>query len=261
MSSLLGVGGGLGVVLAGPIVEQLNYHWLFWIPLVVTVAVTFATARYVPESPVAGAGQHQLARRGAAVGRTRDRPARGQPDVDVGLGLGRRRSACCAIGAAVLVAWVLVELRSAVPARRHGDDAHQGRLDDERRRLPGRRRHVLVVHPAPAVRAGAQEHRLRLRGLGAGVRPGAAAVHGRDACSSASTRAGSSSASARASACSPARRSRPRRSCCWSSRARTSGRSTSPRGCWAPASACPSARWRTSSSRTCARTRPASRPA
>ena len=23
---------GLGIVLAGPITENLNYHWLFWIP-------------------------------------------------------------------------------------------------------------------------------------------------------------------------------------------------------------------------------------
>ena len=33
MSALLGVGGGAGVVLAGPIVEHLSIHWLFWLPL------------------------------------------------------------------------------------------------------------------------------------------------------------------------------------------------------------------------------------
>ena len=32
ISSTLAFGGGLGVVLAGPIVDHLNYHWLFWIP-------------------------------------------------------------------------------------------------------------------------------------------------------------------------------------------------------------------------------------
>ena len=37
MSSLLGIGGGLGVVLAGVIVDNLSYHWLFWIPLVAIV--------------------------------------------------------------------------------------------------------------------------------------------------------------------------------------------------------------------------------
>ena len=33
LSSILGVGGGIGIVLGGLIVEHLNYHWLFWIPL------------------------------------------------------------------------------------------------------------------------------------------------------------------------------------------------------------------------------------
>jgi EmrB/QacA subfamily drug resistance transporter len=52
MSSLLGVGGGLGVVLAGPIVQHFSYHWLFWFPLIVIVLATVATFRFVPESPV-----------------------------------------------------------------------------------------------------------------------------------------------------------------------------------------------------------------
>ena len=34
ISAILGIGGGLGIVLAGPIVERLGYHWLFWLPLV-----------------------------------------------------------------------------------------------------------------------------------------------------------------------------------------------------------------------------------
>ena len=35
ISAILGIGGGSGIVLAGPIVDNLSYHWLFWIPLVV----------------------------------------------------------------------------------------------------------------------------------------------------------------------------------------------------------------------------------
>ena len=34
MSALLGVGGGAGVVLAGPIVDHLSFHYLFWLPLI-----------------------------------------------------------------------------------------------------------------------------------------------------------------------------------------------------------------------------------
>src|SRR5438477_90130 len=52
MSSLLGVGGEAGVVLAGPIVQGLDYHWLFWLPLVVLVPATIAVHLFVPESPV-----------------------------------------------------------------------------------------------------------------------------------------------------------------------------------------------------------------
>ena len=52
MSALLGVGGGAGVVLAGPIVQHLSYHYLFWMPLILLVPATIATHLFVPESPV-----------------------------------------------------------------------------------------------------------------------------------------------------------------------------------------------------------------
>jgi EmrB/QacA subfamily drug resistance transporter len=52
LSSILGVGGGIGIVLGGLIIEHLNYHWLYWIPLVVTVFAGFCTWRFIPESPV-----------------------------------------------------------------------------------------------------------------------------------------------------------------------------------------------------------------
>lgn len=57
MSSLLGIGGGAGVVLAGVIVQNLNYHWLFWIPLVFILASTFAAWKWVPESPIKTPGR------------------------------------------------------------------------------------------------------------------------------------------------------------------------------------------------------------
>jgi EmrB/QacA subfamily drug resistance transporter len=52
MSALLGVGGGAGVVLAGPIVDNLSFHYLFWLPLIPVVLATVATHLFVPESPV-----------------------------------------------------------------------------------------------------------------------------------------------------------------------------------------------------------------
>ena len=50
ISAMLGVGGGLGIVLAGPIVDHLSYHWLFWAPLVVLVVATLGVLLVVPES-------------------------------------------------------------------------------------------------------------------------------------------------------------------------------------------------------------------
>ncbi len=56
ISGILGIGGGLGIVLAGPILKGLDYHWLFWIPLIVTAATTAATVVLVPESTLRAAG-------------------------------------------------------------------------------------------------------------------------------------------------------------------------------------------------------------
>jgi EmrB/QacA subfamily drug resistance transporter len=52
MSALLGVGGGAGIVLAGPIVDHLDYHYLFWLPLTLLVPATVAIHLFVPESPI-----------------------------------------------------------------------------------------------------------------------------------------------------------------------------------------------------------------
>ncbi len=56
ISGLLGIGGGLGIVLAGPILDNLGYHWLFWIPCVVIVATAVATMFVIPESPIRAPG-------------------------------------------------------------------------------------------------------------------------------------------------------------------------------------------------------------
>jgi MFS family permease len=57
LSAILGVGGGIGIVLAGPITEHLSYHWLFWIPLALSSGATVATFVFVPESPVRATGR------------------------------------------------------------------------------------------------------------------------------------------------------------------------------------------------------------
>ena len=57
IAALLAVGGGVGLVLAGPIVNSLDYHWLFWIPGGVVALAALATWLVVPESPVRTPGR------------------------------------------------------------------------------------------------------------------------------------------------------------------------------------------------------------
>jgi EmrB/QacA subfamily drug resistance transporter len=56
ISALVAVGAGVGLVVAGPIVNALDYHWLFWLPLVVLVVAALAAQFLVPESPVRTSG-------------------------------------------------------------------------------------------------------------------------------------------------------------------------------------------------------------
>ncbi|HJY70826.1 MAG TPA: MFS transporter, partial [Streptosporangiaceae bacterium] len=51
IAALTAVGAGLGIVLAGPIVKALDYHWLFWLPLILTVAAAVSAIVFVPEAP------------------------------------------------------------------------------------------------------------------------------------------------------------------------------------------------------------------
>jgi MFS family permease len=52
MSALVGIGGVGGVVLAGPIVEHLSLHYLFWMPLLLIVLAAISIVLLIPESPV-----------------------------------------------------------------------------------------------------------------------------------------------------------------------------------------------------------------
>ncbi len=54
---LAAVGAGLGIVLGGPIVDLLDYHWLFWLPLILTLTATVSAVVFVPESPVRTPGR------------------------------------------------------------------------------------------------------------------------------------------------------------------------------------------------------------
>lgn len=57
LSAIFGVGAGVGIVAAGPIVEHLSWHWLFWLPLVLVVIALLGAIFGMPESPVRKPGK------------------------------------------------------------------------------------------------------------------------------------------------------------------------------------------------------------
>ena len=94
LSSILGVGGGVGIVLGGLIVEHLSWHWLFWIPLVVTVLAAWRPGASSPSRRSASPGRvNWLAAALMTAGISAVLLAI-SPDHRMGLGIGRRRSAC-----------------------------------------------------------------------------------------------------------------------------------------------------------------------
>jgi MFS family permease len=105
LSAILGIGGGLGIVLSGVIVEHLNYHWLFWIPLLAVVLAAVATWRFVPESPVRTPGKINWL---AAALMTISQTTTWGWVSDKTLGL-------LLFGALVTAAWIAVEVRSREP--------------------------------------------------------------------------------------------------------------------------------------------------
>jgi EmrB/QacA subfamily drug resistance transporter len=114
LAALAGVGGGAGVVLAGPIVQSLSIHFLFWVPLVVLVPATVAIHRFVPESPVRVPGRINWA--GASL------MSAGLAAVLVAVSeaaswhwLSVKTLVLLAVGAALLVAWVWSEHTSGHP--------------------------------------------------------------------------------------------------------------------------------------------------
>ena len=115
VSSLLGIGGGLGLVLPGPIMTRLSYQWLFWLSLIVIAVALGLAARYIPADGRANAGARV--------------PWRSSLLMAVGLSAvlvavsesaawhwaSAKTLGLLALGAVALVAWVRAEARSSNP--------------------------------------------------------------------------------------------------------------------------------------------------
>jgi len=114
LSSILGVGAGAGIVLAGLIIEHLSYHWLYWVPLVVIVISAVCTWRFVPESPVRVPGRiNWLAAALMSVGISVILVAVSET---ITWGWGSAKTlGLIAVGGLICAAWVVVEVRSREP--------------------------------------------------------------------------------------------------------------------------------------------------
>ena len=114
ISAVFGVGGGFGLVLAGLIVDNLSWRWLFIVGAVPVAASVVLVARFVPESPIKSSSRIDVA---------------GALTLSVGLialllalteapswgWTSGRVVALFAAAVIVLVLWVLVELRVPEP--------------------------------------------------------------------------------------------------------------------------------------------------
>jgi MFS family permease len=114
LSAILGVGAGIGIVLSGVIVEHLNYHWLFWIPLIATLIAAGATWRFIPESPIRVPGRiNWLAAALMTIGISTVLLAISET---TSWGWGSARTlGLIAAGLAVSLIWIAVEVRSRNP--------------------------------------------------------------------------------------------------------------------------------------------------
>ncbi len=101
-------------MLAGPIADNLSYHYLFWLPLIPIVAATVLTHLFVPESPVRVPGQvNWLAAILMSAGLVLVLVAVSQ--TSSWHWLSAKTLGCIAAGAVLLAFWVWVETRSRQP--------------------------------------------------------------------------------------------------------------------------------------------------
>ena len=114
ISATLGIGGGVGLVVGGLLVDHASYHWIFWLSAAMAVAAAVACAVFIPESPVRNPGRLDL--RGAAVlGVGLVLPMIAIARANSWGWLAGRTLGLIAAGAVILAAWVVLERRTKEP--------------------------------------------------------------------------------------------------------------------------------------------------
>src|SRR4051794_10929860 len=114
MSAIAGIGGGIGLVLGGVLVDEVSYHGIFWLGAGMGLGAAIATELLIPESPIRTPARVDV--RGAvvlAIGLVLPLIAISQAH-DVGWG-SPRTLLLVGAGLVVLVLWVALERRTTQP--------------------------------------------------------------------------------------------------------------------------------------------------
>ncbi|MDX6686117.1 MAG: hypothetical protein QOF86_2245 [Baekduia sp.] len=114
ISATLGIGGGVGLVIGGLLVDHASYHWIFWLSAVMSAAAAVAIELYIPESPQRTPGKVDI--RGALVlGVGLVLPMVGIARANIwGWGSGRTLGLVAA-GLVILAGWVVLQKRTPEP--------------------------------------------------------------------------------------------------------------------------------------------------
>jgi len=114
LSAIFGIGAGVGIVAAGPIVEALSWHWLFWLPAILVAIALLGAIFGIPESTQRTPGRLDLVGTGIlSVGLVALLLAIGEGQ-KWGWGDGKTVG-LLVLGAVALVVFVFVELRVKEP--------------------------------------------------------------------------------------------------------------------------------------------------
>ena len=114
ISATAGIGGGLGLILGGLILDHISYHWIFWLGAATALAAAAATELLIPESPIRTPARVDI--RGALVlGAGLTAPLLAISEAN-SWGWGSARTlGLIALGAAILLFWVRLEQRTREP--------------------------------------------------------------------------------------------------------------------------------------------------
>src|SRR3954465_9516592 len=114
ISATLGIGGGLGLVIGGVLVDHAGYHWIFWLSAAMSAVAAVLIELFIPESPVRTPGRVDV--RGAAVlGVGLVLPMIAIARANQWGWLAGRTLLLIGAGLAILVFWVWLERRTPEP--------------------------------------------------------------------------------------------------------------------------------------------------